>query len=52
MDNVPAKVSKRFEASNKKTCLHLSIVFDNKLIEEVESDKYLGHNIDNDLNGV
>jgi hypothetical protein len=36
MDDGPAKVSKRFEASNNKTSLHLSIVFDNKLIEEAE----------------
>ena len=63
MDDVPSKVSKRPEASKlalnsdkekcmkcyakNKTCLHLNIVFDNKLIEEADSNKFLGQQIEN-----
>jgi hypothetical protein len=63
--NVFAKLNERFEANKlalnsdkekcikcyaKKTCLLLNTDFDNKLIEEVESKKFLGQQFDNNLN--
>jgi hypothetical protein len=37
-------------ATKNKTCSSLNIGFDNKLIEEAEANKFLGLQIDNNLN--
>jgi hypothetical protein len=37
-------------ATNSKTCINLNIGYDNKTIEEVLTTKFLGLQIDNNLN--
>jgi hypothetical protein len=37
-------------ATNEKTCINLNIGYDNKTVEEVLTAKFLGLQIDNNLN--